>query len=209
MPAFETISFQQSLSFKRHVKFEVEGNRDLHMHYKSLFKSQSQTFPLDIISPRPGLNKSINLGAGIAALVLFLMIGFCFIGYIQNPIRFENPLIVVSSIFLPPALIGLWFFNASFTPFVVFFRADDGEELFKIRQQKKDVPAISAFAKGLSERIETIRYPTNLSLSEQMELYQKHLEFLLNEEVLTDEEYQVFLHRIQDRRSGSNVFKLV
>jgi hypothetical protein len=209
MPAFEKITFKQSLSFKRHLQFEVESNRDLHMHYKSVFKTQTQTFPLDIVSPRPGLNKTINLGAGIAALVLLLMIGFCFIGYVQNPARFENPLVVITSIFLPPALIALWFFNASFTPYVVFFRADDGEELFKIRQQKDDIKAIANFANVLTDRIESIRYPTNLSLSEQMELYQKHLEFLLGEEVLTQKEYDNIIQRVQDKRTSTKVFKLV
>jgi hypothetical protein len=179
------------------------------MHYKSVFKTQTQTFPLDIVSPRPGLNKTINLGAGIAALVLLLMIGFCFIGYVQNPARFENPLVVITSIFLPPALIALWFFNASFTPYVVFFRADDGEELFKIRQQKDDIKAIANFANVLTDRIESIRYPTNLSLSEQMELYQKHLEFLLGEEVLTQKEYDNIIQRVQDKRTSTKVFKLV
>lgn len=209
MPAFEKVTLQQSLSLGRTLEFELEGNRDVHMHYKSLYKSLSQTFPLDMISPRPGMNKTINLGAGIAALTLFLMIGFCFIGYLNNPLRFENPLIVITSLFLPPALIALWFFNASFTPYVVFFRADDGEELFKIRQQKQDIKKIDVFAKVLSERIESIRYPTNLSLSEQMELYQKHLEFLLGEEVITQEEYDVFIVRVKNNRAGTNVFKLV
>ena len=169
----------------------------------------SQTFPLDMISPRPGLNKTINLGAGIAALALFLMIGFCFIGYLNNPVRFESPLLVITSLFLLPALVSLWFFNASFTPYVVFFRADDGEELFKIRQQKQDIKKIDVFANILTERVESIRYPANLSLSEQMELYQKHLEFLLGEEVITQEEYDVIVRRVQNSRAGSNVFKLV
>lgn len=209
MPAFEKVTLQQSLSFGRHLEFELEGNRDVHMHYKSLFKSMTQTFPLDIISPRPGLNKTINLGAGIAALALFLIIGFCFIGYLNNPVRFESPLLVITSLFLLPALVSLWFFNASFTPYVVFFRADDGEELFKIRQQKQDIKKIDVFSKVLTERVESIRYPTNLSLSEQMELYQKHLEFLLGEEVITQEEYDVIVRRVQNNRAGSNVFKLV
>lgn len=209
MPAFERVTFKQSLSFKRQLVLEVEGNRDLHMHYKSLFKTQSQSFPLDIISPRPGLNKNINLAAGISSLILLLMIGFCVIGYIQNPLRFESPLVVITSLFMPPALLGLWIFNSSFTPYVVYFRADDGEELLKIKRQKMDIKNIANFSNVLSERIESIRYPTNLSLSEQMELYQKHLEFLLGEEVITQEEFNTIIERVQNSRTGTNVFKLV
>ena len=179
------------------------------MHYKSLFKTQSQSFPLDIISPRPGLNKTVNLAAGIAALSLLLMILFCFVGYVQNPVRFEGPLLVISWVFLPPALIAVWFFNNSFTPYVVFFRADDGEELFKVRQQKQDIRSINQFCEALSERIESIRYPTNLSRAEQQELYQKHLMFLLEEQVLTEQEYQVALARIDKNQSEKNVFKLI
>lgn len=209
MPAFKKVTFKQSLSFKRNLVLEVEGNRDLHMHYKSLFKTQSQTFPLDIISPRPGLNKTINLAAGISSLILLLMIGFCLIGYIQNPVRFESPLVVITSLFMPPALLGLWLFNSSFTPYVVYFRADDGEELFRVRQQKADIKNIANFSNVLSERIESIRYPTNLSLSEQMELYQKHLEFLLGEEVITQEEFNTIIERVQDSRTSTNVFKII
>lgn len=209
MPAFEKISFYQQLSFGRRVSMEVDGNRDLHTHYQSLFKTMDQSYPLDLISSRPGISKNINLGAGIAALVLLLIIGVCLIGFVQNPERFVNPLIVLSSLFLPPALVALYFFNASFTPYVVFFRSDDGEELFKIRQQPKDKEKISVFARQLSERIEAIRYPTNMTLNEQMELYQRHLEFLLDEEVITQEEHDKIQGRIQKRKAGASVFKLV
>lgn len=209
MPAFETLNFVQSLPFGRTLRFEVEGNRDVHMHYKSLFKSQSQSFPLDLISSRPGINKSINLGAGIAALVLLLIIGFCLIGYGQNPERFGQPLMVLTLLFLPPALVALWFFNASFTPALVFFRADDGDELFKIPQYPKDRAVLEKFAKALSDRIESIRYPGTLSHAEQVELYQKHLDFLLNENVLIQSEYDAALARLEKRRSSSNVFKLI
>ena len=209
MPAFETLNFVQSLPFGRTLRFEVEGNRDVHMHYKSLFKTQSQSFPLDLISPRPGINKTINLAAGIAALVLLLIIGFCLIGYSQNPERFSQPLMVLTLLFLPPALVALWFFNASFTPALVFFRSDDGDELFKIRQFPKDKVALEHFAKALTDRIESIRYPGTLSHAEQVELYQKHLDFLLGENVLTQSEYDVALARLEKRRSGGNIFKLI
>lgn len=209
MPAFKPLHFSQTLPFGRTLRFEVEGNRDVHMYYKSLFKTQSQSFPLDLISARPGLNKNINLAAGIAALLLLLMIGFCLLGYTQNPERFSQPLVVLTILFLPPALAALWFFNASFTPYVVFFRADDGDELFKIPQFPKDKVALDKFAKALSERIEAIRYPGNLTHAEQLELYQKHLDFLLNEQVLSQAEYDAALARLQQRQGGSNVFKLI
>lgn len=209
MPAFEKITFSQQLSFGRRVTMEVAGNRDLHSRYQSLFKTLEQSFPLDLISARPGLSKQINLGAGIAALVLLLIIGVCLVGFVQNPERFANPLMVISTLFLPPALLALYLFNASFTPYVVFFRNDDGEELFKIRQQPKDKEQISVFANQLSERIEAIRYPTNLSLNEQMELYQRHLAFLLDEEVVTQEEHDAIEARLQKRKTGASVFKLV
>lgn len=209
MPVFKPLHFTQTLPFSRTLRFEVEGNRDVHMHYKSLFKSQSQTFPLDLINPRPGLNKSINLAAGIAALFLLLIIGFCLLGYAQNPERFSQPLLVLTILFLPPALVALWFFNASFTPSVVFFRVDDGDEMFKIPQFPHNKVELEQFAKDLSERIESIRYPGNLSHAEQVELYQKHLDFLLNEQVLSQSEYDAALHRLETRRASGNVFKLI
>ena len=209
MSAFKPVTFQQTLPLKRVVNLEIEGNRDLHMHYKSPFKTQSLTFPLDIISPRPGVNKSINLAAGIAALSLFLMIGFCLVGYVQNPVRFGNPLLVVTCVFLPPALLALWFFNDSFTPDLVFFRADDGEELFKIRQQKQDATKPKAFADALAERIDSIRYPGNLSRADQLELYQKHLAFLFDEQVLSETEYQTILTRLEKQQQSGSIFKLV
>jgi len=66
-----------------------------------------------------------------------------------------------------------------------------------------------AFVTELIHRIQLIRYPSALSPEQRAELHRKHLEFLLAETVLTIEEYDRLLKRVNDSVRPAEVVRII
>jgi hypothetical protein len=58
--------------------------------------------------------------------------------------------------------------------------------------------SVEAFATSLRRRIESFRTPAGACADEVVELYQRHLDYLLENEVLPQQEYERIRVRLQE-----------
>ena len=92
---------------------------------------------------------------------------------------------------------------------LVYTHIETGKNLFSISTSKPDKIIVQEFVDKLAAKIKSIRYPDNISQQEKLEIYSKHLEFLLREAVITNAEFEAIRKRLDNRKSLDNVVRLV
>ena len=92
---------------------------------------------------------------------------------------------------------------------VIFPDARTGVALLVMRAASPTEAEAQAFVTELIHRIQLIRYPSALSPEQRAELHRKHLEFLLAETVLTIEEYDRLLKRVNDSVRPAEVVRII
>lgn len=196
---------QRSFPFTR-LTLTVLGNQELVLEHRALLRSTRLSFPLGQIAPAPIHHRAIPLGwTLISAIALLALAAAVTAGwYSQGPGELFG-LLFVGGIFAA-CLFNTFRLSSNL---LHFKDAGTGAALFAIHRNKPSAEAVDAFVDMLLNRIESFRNPSGVGPEELAFLYKKHLDYLLDNEVLLPEEYDVILQRLEASISRRNVVELV
>lgn len=196
---------QRSFPLKK-LHLSVESNRELVVEHSTLFRSIKQTFPLDLVDPSPIHYRSIPVRWVVTTTVfLVLAVSALIGGWANQGLGEQFGLLFLSGIFLACLCNTL-----KLSSNMLHYRnANTDTVLFSMFRRKPSRSEVDAFAEVLRERIESLRTPSGLSNEELIDLYKRHLDYLLENEILLQVEYDTILLRLQERASKMRVIELV
>ncbi len=200
---------QKSFPFKS-TTARLNPDRELEVSFKTISRTNSVSFPLAYISPRPNEFRDINYVV-LILFVLALVVSLWAL-YVLNTVGStdgirENALI---TIFFSGGL-SLYFstkLKASYSNLLVYRDVNTRETLFTISPSIPSKVEVKKFVDSLEEEIKAISYPSTLSLTDKLPIYLRHLDFLLEEGILEDAEYEKCLTRLNEAKQN-NVVSLV
>ncbi len=69
--------------------------------------------------------------------------------------------------------------------------------------------SVDDFCKDLKAKIESFYTPTSFNQEEIAALYKRHLDYLVESNVLLAQEYQIIIQRLDEKNTNQRVFELV
>lgn len=196
---------QKSLPFTKLV-FTIQGNRELVVEHSTLFRSTRQAFPLHLIDPSPIHHRSIPVGWVVFTLIPLLgLLGAIMDGWITKGPGEQFGILLLSGMFL-----ACLYNTVKLSSNTLHYRnANTAAVLLSLFRGKPSSASVDAFVETLSRRIESFRTPVGANSEETVALYRRHLDYLLENEVLLRNEYDAIVQRLQEKATKKRVFELV
>ena len=113
-----------------------------------------------------------------------------------------------SLVFLVPALGFLTAYFLNKTDVVVYRYRNNSNTAFTLWNNTPNSSDLNKFTNILSKQIENSRIDPDASKEQKLEIYKDALEFLLVEDVLTDEEAETAFNRTRDNLSKTRTAKI-
>lgn len=206
---YPNIHFTQKVGLFDKNHFEILGNTELKITYKGWFKSHSRKIPLGAINPNPIDYKKVNLSALFVGLLCLLVLVASIYGSIKG-LGKNNVVFMVAGLGSASfALLTLKNFFRSTAKLLLFQHSESDTNLFILFPSRGAKSEVNAFINTLTERIKSIRYPESLSLEQKKDIYYRHLHFLLNESVITEQELITIVERLETKKEKASVIRLV
>jgi hypothetical protein len=206
---YSELEIEQKLGLFEKNIFHLFSNNEIEICHKGLFKSQSARIPLDLINPNPVRFKKFNIKAFLIFILCLLVAVASQFGYYQGSISASEFPIVLGVAFGFFALLALNSCIKGSVAATVFLHKTTGSNLFALFPSKTEKSEFESFVKALVKRINSIRYPNDLSPTQKAEVYTRHIEYLLNEGVITNQEFTSILSRLEQSKKSADIFKLV
>lgn len=196
---------QRVLPFTK-LKLTIHGNRELVLEHRALLRSTRLTFPLGQLAPAPVHHRSVPVRWILFTIATFaLFMGAAFLGWATQG---------------PGEIFGILLLGGIFSACLVntvrlssnllhFKDAGTGAILFAMYRTKPTINQVDDFVNSLQSRIESFRSPSGASPEELAILYRKHLDYLVEAEVLLPQEYDQILKRLQAGNLKKKVVELV
>lgn len=196
---------QRSFPFTK-LRFSIDGTRELVVEHSTLFRSTRQTFPLHLIDPSPIHHRSVPFGWVVITVVAFLLAGSAlYAGW-----KSQGPGELFGVLFLGGIFLACLYNTVKLSSNTLHYRnANTAVVMLALFRGRPSRPAVDAFVDALRKRIESFRTPAGAPPEEVVALYQKHLDYLLQNEVLSAGEHEAASVRLQDRLKKKRVFELV
>jgi hypothetical protein len=196
---------QRSFPFTK-LRFTIEGNRELVVEHSTLFRSTRQALPLHLIDPSPIHHRSIPFGWVVITIVsLLLTVSAMYAGW-----KNQGPGELFGMLLLTGIFLACLYNTMRLSSNALHFRnANTAAVMLTIFRNSPSGSVVDAFVETLRERIETFRTPAGASNEEIIALYVKHLDYLLQNDVLHRSEYDAAMQRLHERASNRKVFELV
>jgi|GEM_PF-2664360 len=196
---------QRSLPFTK-LQLSIESNRELIVEDSTLFRSSRQTFPLDLVDPSPIHYRSIPVRWVVTTIIFMLLaVSTLIVGWAKQGLAEQFGLLLLSGIF-----IACLYNTMKLSSNMLHYRnANTDTVLFSMFRRKPSQSEVDAFTDVLRQRIESFRTPAGLSNEDLIVLHKRHLDYLLENEILLQEEYDTILLRLQDLASRKKVIELV
>lgn len=200
---------QTSFPFKT-TTVKLNQERDLEVNYKTFSRTNSLNLSLSSITPRPSEFKSVNyLVLSMFALCVAVSLWASYILYTAGPSEEAGKDASIAAFFS----VGLSLYLATklkgaYSHLLVYYDANTREAVFTISPTKPSKEVVQTFVDELESQAKAIAYPEGLSQADKTHIYVRHLDFLLQEEVLDANSYQMCLERIKHMQK-SRVVSLV
>jgi hypothetical protein len=196
---------QRAFPFNK-LRFTIEGTRELVVEHSTLFRSTRQSFPLYLIDPSPIHHRSIPFGWVIATVIFLVLTISAIIGRSDN----QEP----GAIFVVLLMLGLFlaclYNTIKLSISTIHFRnANTAAIMLNLYRSKPTESVVDEFIETLRNRIESFRTPVGSTSDETIALFVKHLDYLFENDVLQQSEYDGAIQRLNQRTSGRKVFELV
>jgi hypothetical protein len=204
----DQLSLVQRSFFLPGLTIETTTDGKLMLQSKGLLRSWSRTYSLDEIDPAPIHERTFAAGWAIGATAATAIVGFGI--WEAIPKGWPD---VGSAFFL--GFLGLIAFalvlNAiRLSPNLYAYRSSRAHVLlFSIRRGQPSPEAVDAFVSSLAQRIAAYRAPRGLSPAQLTEHFGKALAYLLENEVLSREEYTAAAKRLEEKHSSKVVLEFV
>lgn len=206
---FENIEIcQKSILGAREVK--VNKNIDLVYIERSFLKKHEVPIDLEILDSKPYSYKHISVKALILVAILAILTFWSFYGALTAELEANVPILYfVAGLGAVLTLLGLINAKNKSSNLLIFTNRNNGANVFAISASKPSKEAVSKFSDELSQRISSIKYPENIPLEQRVNIYSKHLEYLMNEGVLSEEVVADALKKLDEKPKGASVLKMV
>lgn len=198
---------QKTGLFGGKVSVHVANNDELIFNHEKMFNKNTSKYLLDHIDP---LFESYKRFSTIAAVMSVIFITLSIFLYWYGKTYFVPPedvgYIFMSFITFVAALIaGIKAFKSRLN--VVCFNGHDGRRLFSLYGNKPSVKEVEVFCDSLKRKIERIKYNGEISNERMKEILGKHVDFLFENNVLSQAERDSALNKIANK-SKLNVVTL-
>jgi hypothetical protein len=91
---------------------------------------------------------------------------------------------------------------------IIFFPLHSPVSILEIVPNKPSKTTVDDFINELTRRINSIKYPDNITKTQLNEQYIRHLDFLCDQMVITEEEHASIVARLHEKAKESNVVSL-
>ncbi len=188
------------------LTFTVESNRELSIEHSSLLRSTREAIPLQIIDPSPIYHRSIPLGWVIATIVpLAGLVAAIIDGWITQGLGEQFGILFLAGIFLACLLNTI-----KLSRHTIHYRnINTATIIFSMFRDRPSQLSVDAFCKDLKAKIESFHTPSSFSQEEIAALYKRHLDYLVESNVLLAQEYDLILQRLNAKNTNQRVFELV
>lgn len=196
---------QRSFPFTK-LRFAIEGNRELVVEHSTAFRSTQQAIPLHLIDPSPIHHRSIPFGWVVITLVsLLFTVSALYAGW-----KDQGPGELFGVLLLTGMFLACLYNTISLSSNALHFRnANTAAVMLTLFRSKPSSAEVDAFVKTLRNQIQSFRTPAGATTEEVVALYVKHLDYLLQNDVLHRSEYDAAMQRLNERASDRKVLELV
>lgn len=200
---------EQKIGFFEKNIVHLFSNNEIEISYKALFKSQSARISLDLINPNPVIFKKFNIKAFFMFVLCLLVSVASLFSYFQGSVSKNDFPVVLGVVFFLFSLLALNSCIKSSVTATIFLHKATGSNLFALFPSKTERLEFDGFVSALIQRINSIRYPNDLGPEQKTEIYTKHIEYLLHEGVITNQEFTAILSRLGQVKKSADIIKLV
>ena len=196
---------QRKLPFTK-LTISVNNRRELAIEHKAMFRSSSISYPLQQVAPSLIHFRSIPIPWVVTTAIFSLfLLGSVIDGW---PTKGAGE---VFGFLLMLGITAACLYNTiQLSQNVLHFKdASNGSVLFTIYRSKPSDAAVDSFLKELRTRIESFHTPHGANQEEAVSLYRRHLEYLLENGVLTKDEHGAVMKRLDERATKRKVVELV
>ena len=192
------------------TSLSVSDDRELTVVFKSLSNTNTFTIPIDQLLARPSEHRRINyvvlvlfsMSATISALSAYVLATTADYEGVGNKALISLLIAGVICLLTSAKLKDVY------SNLLIYRDARTRDVLFAIKPKSPSQEIVDDFVDSLERRIKSISYGGNLTKNEKYQIYIKHLEFLLEQKVITDEEFKIISQRIGGS-SDNNIVSLV
>ena len=197
---------QKYFPFKK-ISLLVNEDRELLVMSSSLSNTTSVTIPIDTLTSRPTEYRHLKV-VTISIFIISTLIAL-FSAYLvattNNPDKIGMQALASVLIFGTFSFISLVKLQGAYKNLLIFNNKRTNDGVVFLSPNKPSKEEVQNFVNALEERIRAIEYGQNLTTSEMLVIYEKHLEFLLAEKVITEEEFEAILYRAKNKKSNKVV----
>ena len=199
----ETVELIQKQSIFKRIHLVLEGNKSLSIAESSLIRTTRFQYSLDQISPSPIQYRELALAWAVVSVLSWV---FSLLIFVADDAA--SPWIGFL-IFGSLALVCTYHTWQSSQNMIIFKNAYSGATVFVLRRPKSSSQSVDAFIETLINGIAAFRTPKEATLDERINYYQKILEYLLEENILHAEEFEMLQKRLSNVANKDNVIKIV
>lgn len=188
------------------LKLTIRGNRELVLEHRALLRSTRLTFPLGQLVPAPVHHRSVP-----GRWILFTIVAFAiFMGAVLIGWASQGPGELFGILLLGGIFAACLVNTVKLSSNLLHYKdAGTGAILFAMYRTKPTTKQVDNFVNALQDRIESFRSPSGASPEELAVLYRKHLDYLVEAEVLLPEEYDQIVRRLEAGVLKKKVVELV
>ncbi|MEW8625314.1 MAG: hypothetical protein AB2551_06145 [Candidatus Thiodiazotropha sp.] len=197
---------QKSFPFKK-TTLSITDDRELSVVSTSLSNTTSFSLPIDQLTPRPSEHRRFKLVA--VSIFSISLLTTIVAGYILNVTEDADGLgqqaLVAMLVFGTFTFVSLIKLQGAYVNLLIFNDRRTMDAIFSISPTNPSKKEVEEFINILESRIKAIEYGSDFSKTEMAAIYMRHLDFLLNEEVLTKEEYKIVENRVKNKDKNTVV----
>ncbi|MES9941857.1 MAG: hypothetical protein ABW104_05750 [Candidatus Thiodiazotropha sp. 6PLUC2] len=179
----------------------ITEDRELFVVSASLSNTTSFSLSLEQLAPRPSEFRRFKLVAVLIFTISLLVtiISWYILNVTDDIDGLGKQALVVMLIFGTFTFVSLIKLKGAYVNLLIFNDRRTMDTIFSISPTNPSKKEVEEFVNALESRIKAIEYGSGFSNTEKTAIYIRHLEFLLNEEVLTNEEYKIIENRVKNK----------
>jgi hypothetical protein len=201
MRTYESIEQTKFLRGKKII--EIKNNNQVRVSFKSFSGSNEETFNLFDISHDTDKYFNRPIGFLITGCTITLITLILLVASIDKPSNIYGtiPFFII-------AIICFYQYYFKLVDIIVYRFRGNGQVAFSLWNNNPNSNDLNAFTDILSEKIKSLKIRPGLDNIKKLEIYKDSLEFLLDEEVIFQEEASAIYDRIKEKLTGEDKAKL-
>lgn len=202
---------KQRYSFTGSLRLSLQQGDTLLLETRELFRSAQQTYWLGEIDPIPIQHRRIAVGWAVGTVVMAaVLVSGIFGSVAEGSLLSADPGAIAFLLFMMLITLALFLNTLQLSSNTYTFRAAHSQALlFSIRRNKPSKAHVDAFIKVLRSRIESPRAPRGLSAEQLREHFTKVVDYLAENDFVSNEERTAIAARIVSKFREKRVAELV